>query len=141
MEAGAGEAQRPTASEVMRGRELAQQTIALSFYELRAAIGMLEKETPGAIRAMFLSVFPDDLADQGAALAELIPLPGLAVLVGVFGSGFHQGYSKAFEHAAQSRNLHHELRAAQAARSGAPGAPVPGAMPPAPPTVQAPAGT
>jgi hypothetical protein len=108
---------RPTATDLVRGKELAQQTIALSFYNMRAAISQLESETPGAIKAMFLSVIPDELAEQGAALVDLIPLPGLAVLVSVFGSGFHQGYSTANAHAAQGRNLHHEMQAAAARKA------------------------
>jgi len=104
----------------MRGKELAQQTIAMSFYNTRAAISQLEPETPGAIKAMFLSIIPDELAAQGAALVDLIPGPGLAVLTAVFGSGFHQGYGTAFKHAAAGRNLHAELQKRAEAVSQAP---------------------
>ena len=105
---------------MVRGKELAQRTILWSFYNLKGAIAELEKEPPGAIRAMFLAVIPAELAPQGMAIMDRLPLPALAVLTAVFGSSFHQGYAKAHEHLQQGApHLHQTL----AARASAPARP------------------
>lgn len=95
---------------MLRGKELAEKTIIFSFYNVRGAIAELEKESPGAIRAMFLSIIPAELAPQGMAILDRLPLPALAVLTAVFGSSFHQGYSTAHAHLQSGKpNLHHTL--------------------------------
>lgn len=85
-------------------------TMLRAFFGLRGAVSELEPEAPGAIRAMFLGIIPDELGAQGAAMAEAFDPSVLAILTALYGAAFHQGYSKAFEHAAENRNLHAQLR-------------------------------
>ena len=89
---------------------------------MKAAVAELEKEPPGAVRAMFLSIIPADLGPQGVAIMDRLPLPALAVLTAIFGSSFHQGYSTAHTHLQQGvPHLHQSLAArASAARPAQP---------------------
>lgn len=116
---------RPTAAEILRGKELLTQTVAVAFLDARGAVAMLATEPEGAIRAMFVETMPPIFRPEAEAIASLVPVTGLATLVAAFGHGFHQGYALAGQHIASGApNLHATMRAkAQAAQAPTPPAP------------------
>ena len=103
------ETPKPAKSSLETIENLNALMIYRTFYGAAKAIAQLRDVDPSTLRSTFLHQLPEELRESGIDLATKLPLVEVAFLATANAAAFHQGYSTAFAHMREGRNLHAEL--------------------------------